>query len=277
MRTLPLAAVWLLAFAVRVLYLWQIADAPFFGLRLGDAEAYHEWARRIAAGDWPGSGVFYQAPLYPYCLALIYSTVGESVAIVRLFQAMLGATSCALLGAAGIALFGRAGLAAGLALAIYPLWALLATSRCTTGGTASITRAVYVPLRQAPSLNAVSVALRTRGEPAAFAGMAPAALASVDPQLAANNSRTMEQAVTSTMFGLNFMAYLLAICGAIAVFLAVVGIYSMMAYSVSQRRHEFGVRMVLGASAQDVVGLSFGRAARVSALGLGVGLLLSGF
>jgi 4-amino-4-deoxy-L-arabinose transferase-like glycosyltransferase len=120
-RTLPLAAVWL-AFAVRVLYLWQIADAPFFGLRLGDAEAYHEWARRIAAGDWPGSGVFYQAPLYPYCLALIYSTVGESVAIVRLFQAMLGATSCALLGAAGIVLFGRAGLAAGLALAIYPLW-----------------------------------------------------------------------------------------------------------------------------------------------------------
>ena len=120
MRTLPLAAVWLLAFAVRVLYLWQIADAPFFGLRLGDAEAYHEWARRIAAGDWLGTGVFYQAPLYPYCLALIYSTVGESVAVVRLCQAMLGATSCALLGAAGIALFGRAGLAAGLALAIYP-------------------------------------------------------------------------------------------------------------------------------------------------------------
>jgi len=119
-RTLPLAAVWLLAFAVRVLYLWQIADAPFFGLRLGDAEAYHEWARRIAAGDWLGTGVFYQAPLYPYCLALIYSTVGESVAVVRLFQAMLGATSCALLGAAGIALVGRVGLAAGLALVIYP-------------------------------------------------------------------------------------------------------------------------------------------------------------
>jgi putative ABC transport system permease protein len=106
--------------------------------------------------------------------------------------------------------------------------------------------------------------------------MARAALASVDPQLAADNIRTMEQAVTSTMFGLNFMAYLLAICGAIAVFLAVVGIYSMMAYSVSQRRHEFGVRMALGASAQDVVGLSFGRAARLTALGLGVGLLLSG-
>jgi putative ABC transport system permease protein len=136
--------------------------------------------------------------------------------------------------------------------------------------------AIYVPLRQAPSLNAVSVALRTRGEPIAFAGMARAALAGVDPQLAVDNIRTMEQAVTSTTFGLNFMSYLLAICGAIAVFLAVVGIYSMMAYSVSQRRHEFGVRMALGASAQDVVRLSFGRAARLTAIGLGVGVLLSG-
>jgi hypothetical protein len=136
--------------------------------------------------------------------------------------------------------------------------------------------AIYVPLRQAPSLNAVSVALRTRGEPAVFAGTARAALASVDPQLAVDNIRTMEQAVTSTTFGLNFMAYLLAICGAIAVFLAVVGIYSMMAYSVSQRRHEFGVRMALGASAQDVVRLSFAQAARLTAIGLGIGLLLSG-
>jgi putative ABC transport system permease protein len=136
--------------------------------------------------------------------------------------------------------------------------------------------AIYVPLRQAPSLNALSVALRTRGEPATFAGTARAALAGVDPQLAVDNIRTMEQAVTSTTFGLNFMAYLLAACGAIAVFLAAVGIYSMMAYSVSQRRHEFGVRMALGASAQDVVRLSFGQAARLTALGLGVGVLLSG-
>ena len=136
--------------------------------------------------------------------------------------------------------------------------------------------AIYVPLRQAPSLNAVSVALRTRGEPAASAGTARAALASVDPQLAVDNIRTMEQAVTSSTFGLNFMAYLLAVCGGIAGFLAVVGIYSMMAYSVSQRRHEFGVRMALGASAQDVIRLSFVQAARLTAVGLAVGILLSG-
>ena len=59
-------------------------------------------------------------------------------------------------------------------------------------------------------------------------------------------------------------------------FLAVVGIYSMMAYSVSQRRHEFGVRMALGASAQDVIRLSFVQAARLTAVGLAVGILLSG-
>ena len=59
-------------------------------------------------------------------------------------------------------------------------------------------------------------------------------------------------------------------------FLAVVGIYSMMAYSVSQRRHEFGVRMALGASAQDVIRLSFVHAVRLTAVGLAVGILLSG-
>jgi ABC-type antimicrobial peptide transport system permease subunit len=136
--------------------------------------------------------------------------------------------------------------------------------------------AIYVPLRQTSSLNAVSVVLRARGDPAAFAGTARAALASIDSQLAVDNMRTMEQAVTSSTFGLNFMAYLLAICGAIAVFLAVVGIYSMMAYSVSQRRHEFGVRMALGASAHDVIRLSFVQAARLTAIGLGIGIVLSG-
>ena len=116
----PVALVWLFAFALRCLYLWQIADAPFFDLRLGDAEAYHAWAQRIADGDWLGQGVFYQAPLYPYLLALIYTTIGDSVLVVRIVQAMLGATSCALLGAAGVSLFGRLGAIAGVALAIYP-------------------------------------------------------------------------------------------------------------------------------------------------------------
>ena len=45
-----------------------------------DSQAYHNWAGQIAAGDWVGHGVFYQAPLYPYFLAVIYKIAGPSVA-----------------------------------------------------------------------------------------------------------------------------------------------------------------------------------------------------
>jgi tetratricopeptide (TPR) repeat protein len=109
-----------LALLVRCLYVWQIRSAPFFDLRVGDAAAYHDWARRIAAGDWLGQGVFYQAPLYPYFLAVIYRIFGDGVMTVRLIQALIGAGSCALIGASGASLYGRLGVIAGVGLAIYP-------------------------------------------------------------------------------------------------------------------------------------------------------------
>jgi hypothetical protein len=64
-NTAILLGVWFVALSLRCLYVWQISRAPFYDLRIGDAEAYHLWARRIAAGDWLGQGVFYQSPLYP--------------------------------------------------------------------------------------------------------------------------------------------------------------------------------------------------------------------
>jgi hypothetical protein len=72
-----LLAVALLALTVRLIYIWQISHAPFFDLRIGDARAYHEWALRIARGDWIGDRVFYQAPLYPYFLAVLYKIAGD--------------------------------------------------------------------------------------------------------------------------------------------------------------------------------------------------------
>ena len=116
----PLLAVALLALIVRLVYLWQVSQAPFFHLRLGDAEAYHEWALRIASGDWRGDGVFYQAPLYPYFLAGTYALFGDGAAMVRFIQAIIGSLSCVVLAATGTALFGRRGAVAGLLLAIYP-------------------------------------------------------------------------------------------------------------------------------------------------------------
>ena len=73
-RLIWFVVIFAVALAVRTLHLWQIRTAPFFPFKIGDAETYDLWAQRIAAGDWLGDGVFYQAPLYPYFLAAIYAS-----------------------------------------------------------------------------------------------------------------------------------------------------------------------------------------------------------
>lgn len=108
------------ALAVRLLHLWQIHPSPFFDVLLGDAHGYDEWARRLAAGDWLGTEVFYQAPLYPYVVGAVYAVFGRDLLILRVIQALIGSASCALLGLAGARLFSKpVGLLAGLALALY--------------------------------------------------------------------------------------------------------------------------------------------------------------
>jgi len=116
-----LFGVTVLALVLRLLYLFQIHGSPLLSLLMGDARQYDEWAWRIAGGDWIGTGAFYQAPLYPYFLAVIYKLGGHDAGVVRLVQAGLGALACALLGLAGRRFFdGRTGILAGLLLAIYP-------------------------------------------------------------------------------------------------------------------------------------------------------------
>src|SRR5262245_35762605 len=116
----PALAIFLLALAVRLVYLWQIRPSPFFDVLMGDARGYDQWARRIADGDWRGQGVFYQAPLYPYFLGLLYSITGRSLLLVRVIQALIGSASSVLLALAGRRLFSdRAGFIAGLGLALY--------------------------------------------------------------------------------------------------------------------------------------------------------------
>ncbi|HYM22264.1 MAG TPA: tetratricopeptide repeat protein [Vicinamibacterales bacterium] len=108
------------AFAVRLAHVWQIRRSPFFDVLLGDARGYDAWAQQIAAGDWIGRDVFYQAPLYPYFLGILYAVGGRSLLAVRVVQAAIGAGSCALLADAGRRLFSKAaGIAAGLILALY--------------------------------------------------------------------------------------------------------------------------------------------------------------
>jgi len=108
------------ALAVRALYLWQLRSSPFLDAKLGDAVGYHAWALSIAGGDWLGREVFYQAPLYPYFLGVLYALVGDDPLRVRGIQCLLSALGCGLLASAGASLFSRgAGIAAGLLLAFY--------------------------------------------------------------------------------------------------------------------------------------------------------------
>jgi tetratricopeptide (TPR) repeat protein len=113
-------AVFGVALLVRLLHVWQLRRSPFFSLLMGDSRGYDDWARRIAGGEWLGREVFYQAPLYPYLLGVIYAIAGRHLLLVRVVQALIGSASCALLALAGARLFSRrTGLIAGLMLALY--------------------------------------------------------------------------------------------------------------------------------------------------------------
>ncbi len=119
--TRPFAIISAVALASRALYLAQASSAPLFDLVVMDGAAYREWAARIAAGDWIGSEVFYQAPLYPYFLALIQLAFGDGLWPIRVVQALLGSLSCGLVFLAARWFFSRrVGWIAGLGLALYP-------------------------------------------------------------------------------------------------------------------------------------------------------------
>lgn len=108
------------ALVVRLLYLYELRGSEFFTVLIGDARQYDAWAQRIAAGQWLTPDVFYQSPLYPYLLAVIYRVAGHALLGLRVIQAISSATACVLLANAGERLFDkRTGMAAGLILAAY--------------------------------------------------------------------------------------------------------------------------------------------------------------
>lgn len=112
--------IFLVAFAVRGVYLIEMRDTPLFAVLMGDGLSYDRWAQGIAGGDWYGREVFYQAPLYPYFLALIYALLGHDVWVARLVQVVIGSLSCVLLAMAGRRFFSSAaGAVAGFILALY--------------------------------------------------------------------------------------------------------------------------------------------------------------
>ena len=119
--------IFLLALAVRVFHVLQMRNAPFFHLLIGDAKSYDAWARTIAGGDWIGQEIFYQAPLYPYFLGVVYAVFKTDPLVARLIQAVLSALACVFLALAGRKLFSKAAgivgcLTTAAAVAVFCNW-----------------------------------------------------------------------------------------------------------------------------------------------------------
>jgi putative ABC transport system permease protein len=129
----------------------------------------------------------------------------------------------------------------------------------------------YVPFTQVPYA-ASGLVVRTSGNPLALAPAARAAVQSVDPAQPAYDVRSLEQIVSDNNSGVEFSARTMLVFGAIALLLAAAGIFAVMAYSVRQRTHEFGIRMALGAQRVDMLRFVVGHALKLALIGLAIGV-----
>ncbi len=119
-RRRTLFAILALALVLRLAHLWAVRDQPFFSWLAMDSQEYDRWAQGIAAGDWLGSQVFFQAPLYPYLLGAVYTVLGHRLALVYLLQILLAVAGCWALYRAGREMADeRTGLGAALLAAVY--------------------------------------------------------------------------------------------------------------------------------------------------------------
>ena len=132
---------------------------------------------------------------------------------------------------------------------------------------------VYVPYFAGPDLGRnVSVVVRTAGATAAAAPLIRQAVLELDPDIPVFNVRTMEEVLAQRRWQYRVFGGMFAVFAGIALLLAAVGLYAVMAYSVTQRTQEIGVRMVLGAPPRDVVWLFLRRAVTLVAIGLTIGM-----
>ena len=131
---------------------------------------------------------------------------------------------------------------------------------------------MYVPYSQVPS-EFMTLVLKTTGDPAGLAPAARAAVLTVDPDQPVGEVRTMDAVVSLSVAPRRLPAVLLGLFAALALVLASVGLYGVLSYSVTQRTHEIGVRLALGAANGDLLRLIIGQGMRLALGGVALGLV----
>jgi putative ABC transport system permease protein len=130
---------------------------------------------------------------------------------------------------------------------------------------------VYRSFRQAPPYS-TTIVLRTTGVPLTMVSAARAEVAAVDPDLPLYDIKPMDKVITESVVGIAYVAVMMAVLGSIALVLASVGVFGVMSYSVTERAHEIGIRMSLGAQTTDILRMVVGGGMLLTGLGLVFGL-----
>ena len=122
----------------------------------------------------------------------------------------------------------------------------------------------------------LSVTVRTSLSATSLEPLIRREIQAVDPDLPVFNVRTMNEVIDGSLASRRFSAELVGVFAVVALLLASVGIYGLLAYMVGQRAHEIGVRMALGAMPSTIGKMIVSRGAGLAGIGVGIGLLLSG-
>ncbi len=133
----------------------------------------------------------------------------------------------------------------------------------------------YIPIAQSGVGNFVSIAVRTQGPPLAKTQDVRSAVVSIDANLPIFQIMSMEGVIDRQTFFFSVFGTLFMVFGFAALFLAAVGLYGVMSFSVAQRTQEMGVRMALGAQGRQLIGLVMRKGAVQLLIGLGIGLVIA--